>query len=128
MDISRRIARILGPVAIALAVTEWANMDIFAAQTAPVVYLNGTVLFACGVAILQAHARWRADWTALVTLTGWLITIAGLWRMAMPGATQAADGPATNVMFVIIALAGAVMTWGGYRPAASRASSSSIKD
>lgn len=121
MDASRRIARIVGPMALAIAGTEWANMDIFAAQTAPLVYLNGTILFAAGVAILQAHASWRRDWTMLVTLAGWLVAIAGLWRMAFPTANQAAEGPATNVVFVLLAAAGAVLSWRGYRTGGSRA-------
>ena len=114
-DAARRIARILGPTALAVSATESANMDIFAAQTAPVVYLNGTLLFVAGVAILQAHARWRADWTLLVTLSGWMLAAAGLWRMATPGVPQAAGGPATTAVFVLLAAAGALLTWRGYR-------------
>ncbi len=34
-------------------------MHIFVAQTAPVVYLNGTLLLVGGVAIVQALNRWR---------------------------------------------------------------------
>lgn len=59
---SRTIARIVGPSVVVLAATEAFNMAIFAAQTAPVVYLNGTLLFVAGVAIVQAHNRWRWGW------------------------------------------------------------------
>jgi hypothetical protein len=46
-------------------------MHIFAAQTAPIVYLNGTLLFVGGLAIVQSHNRWSWGWPLLVTLTGW---------------------------------------------------------
>lgn len=113
---ARTIARILGPAALAISVTEWANMDAFATQTPPVVYLNGSILFIAGVAILQAHGRWRRDWSALVTAAGWLLAAAGLYRMVAPTAPQAAAGPATNVVFVLLALAGIVLSVQGYRP------------
>jgi hypothetical protein len=45
---SRQIARIVGPTLIALGISEALN-------PAPVVYLNGTLLFVAGLAIVQAH-------------------------------------------------------------------------
>jgi hypothetical protein len=114
-DAARRVARILGPTAVAVSLTEAANMGIFAAQSAPVVYLNGTLLFIAGVAILQAHARWRRDWTVLVTLAGWMLAAAGLFRMAFPEAPQASEGAALTATFVGLAAAGAVLSWFGYR-------------
>lgn len=116
---ARTIARIAGPSLIALAATEWLNMDIFAQQTAPVVYLNGTLLLVGGVAILQAHSRWNRGWPVMVTLTGWLILALGLYRMIAPEAPQAQDDPATDLVFVALAVLGAVLSikgYGGRRP------------
>jgi hypothetical protein len=45
---SRQIARIVGPALIALGITEAINIDIFTGNAAPVVYLNGTLLFVAG--------------------------------------------------------------------------------
>ncbi|WP_374575485.1 hypothetical protein [Phenylobacterium sp.] len=115
MDLQRRIARILGPVIVAVALSEAANMDIFAEQTAPVVYLNGAVLFTAGVAILQAHAAWRRDWTVLITLAGWVLAAAGLYRLIWPRAVQATEGPATTAALLLLAAAGAYLCWRGYR-------------
>jgi hypothetical protein len=113
---SRRIARIAGPTAIALAVTESANMHIFAAQTAPVVYLNGTLLFVAGVAMVQAHNRWSRGWPLLVTLFGWGVLALGLARMMAPEAAQAGDGPATRAIFVALLALGGLLSFLGYRP------------
>lgn len=113
---SRTIARIAGPALVALAVTERMNMAIFADQSAPVVYLNGTLLFVAGVAMLQAHWRWRRDASALVTLTAWLVVGAGLFRMIAPEATQPGEGLLTDLVFLGLALLGAALTVAGYRP------------
>ena len=112
---SRTIARILGPVCLVLAPTEWWNLEVFAAQTAPVVYLNGTLLLAAGVAILQAHSGWRRDWTVLVTLAGWGLALAGLARMIAPAAPQVAPGPVADGVLLLILAAGAVLTFRGYQ-------------
>lgn len=115
-DASRIIARIVGPSLIALAGTEAINMQIYAAQIAPVVYLNGTLTFVAGIAILQAHPIWKLDWRLLVTLSGLLLTAVGLFRMIWPEAHQASEGPAINAVFALLILAGAILTFQGYRP------------
>lgn len=114
---ARRIARIAGPSMVVLAVTEWANMSIFTAQTPPVVYLNGTLLFIGGVAMVQAHNRWRPGWPLLVTATGWGVLLLGLFRMIAPSGPQAAEGPVTDLIFVALLALGALLTWRGYRRA-----------
>ena len=41
---SKRIAGLVGPTIVVLAISEALNFHIFADQIAPVVYLNGTIL------------------------------------------------------------------------------------
>lgn len=113
--VSRTIARIAGPAAIALAATESRNMHIFAAQTAPVVYLNGTLLLVGGLAIVQSHNRWRWGWPLAVTLTGWAALTVGLFRMIAPEAAQAHEGPLTNAIFSGLLAMGLLLTFQGYR-------------
>ncbi|MFN3522050.1 MAG: hypothetical protein ACK4YQ_07355 [Phenylobacterium sp.] len=114
MSASRTIARILGPSAVAVAATEWMNMDIFAAQTAPVVYLNGTLLFVGGLAIVQAHNRWAWGWPLLVTLAGWALAVAGLARMIAPGAAQVEAGFLADLVFAVLFAAGLWLSYEGY--------------
>ena len=114
---SRTIARILGPACVALAATESLNMHIFIGQTPPVVYLNGTLLFVAGLAIVQSHNRWAWGWPLLVTLTGWAAVALGLWRMIAPEAPQADEGAVTNLIFVALAVLGGVLSFHGYRTA-----------
>jgi O-methyltransferase len=95
MPRSQQIARIVGPTLIAVGVTEAINIDSFAGSAAPVVYLNGMVLFVAGLTIVQAHNRWVREWSVLVTLTGWVLFLGGLCRMFAPAAPQMSKGVAT---------------------------------
>lgn len=115
MDVSWRIARIAGPVLVVLAPTEALNLPAFAGNPAPVVYLNGTLLLAGGVTILQAHASWAPDWRSLITLLGWALVVGGLYRMVLPAGPQAVESPASLALLAVLFLIGLVLSWQGYR-------------
>ena len=70
---SRRIAGLLGPTMIVMIVSEFPLVQprLYDMQIPPVVYLSGVLMFVAGLAIVRAHNRWGADWTVLVTLSGW---------------------------------------------------------
>jgi hypothetical protein len=116
MTISRQIARIVGPAMIALGISELLNIGIFANVTAPVVYLNGTLLLVAGLAVVQAHNLWTPRWPILITLTGWMLLLGGLYRMFFPDAPQMSPGLATNAFFVAIAAIGALLSYKAYSP------------
>ena len=88
MTNSKRLAGLLGPVLIALSVTEALNLPRLMAALGPdsihAVYLNGTLLFVAGLAIVRVHNYWTSSWPVLVTLTGWLSMLIGLIRMFAP--------------------------------------------
>lgn len=58
MTDSRRLAGLLGPTLIALCVTEWMNIGVFTdamdPSFGPHVYLDGTVFFVAGLAMVRA--------------------------------------------------------------------------
>lgn len=113
---SRQLAGLIGPTMVALGVTEAINMDVFANQIAPVVYLNGAVLFVAGLAIVRAHNLWTWRWPVVMTLTGWVASIGGLWRMAAPDAPQAADNVFTYLVLATVAAIGALLSVKAYGP------------
>ena len=88
MTDSKRIAGLLGPVLIAVSVTEALNLRLLTREIGPhlvhVVYLNGTLLFVAGLSIVRAHNYWTSTWPVLITLTGWFTTLFGLVRMFAP--------------------------------------------
>ncbi len=120
MPRSRQIARIVGPTLIALGISEAINLDALAGNAAPVVYLNGTLLFVAGLAIVQAHNRWGKDWRILVTLAGWILLFGGLYRMIAPQAPQVSKGFAADAIFTVLIAVGAFLTFNAYRPERSR--------
>lgn len=105
---SMRIAGLLGPTLIALTVTEWLNLGVFIEAIGPSfgphVYLNGTLLFIAGLAIVRAHNRWVRAWPVLITVTGWFAMLAGLGRMAAPMSAQRAGQSAAIVYGSLIVL------------------------
>jgi uncharacterized membrane protein HdeD (DUF308 family) len=88
MTNSQRIAGLLGPILIALSVSEALNLRLLTEQIGPnlvhVIYLNGTLLFVAGLSIVRAHNYWTRRWPVLVTLTGWISMLFGLIRMFAP--------------------------------------------
>lgn len=121
MTDSKRLAGLIGPALMALSVTEAVNIDVFANQMAPVIYLNGAILFVTGLAIVRAHNLWTWGWPVLVTLTGWAALLGGFLRMAAPNAPQAADSFFTYAVLAVIAAIGAVLSVIAYGPKARAA-------
>lgn len=113
---SRDLAALIGPAMIALGATEALNLDMFAGQIAPVVYLDGTILFVAGLALVRVHNFWAWKWPILITLTGWVLVFGGLYRMIAPAAPQAPQSVASYVMFAALALLGAFLSYKGYGP------------
>jgi len=115
MTPSRRIAGLLGPTLIALAASEALNLRVMAENPASVglVYLNGTLLFVAGVAIVQVHNRWTPGWPVLVTVMGWFAVFAGLLRMTAPQSATSGAAWVYGLLIVLPAI-GIVLTFAGY--------------
>jgi len=124
--ISLFLARLLGPIFIAIAVGVLVNGAVFRAiaeeslRSRALIYLTGLFAIAAGVAILLNHNVWVADWRVLITLFGWLAAIGGAQRIIWPQWTEAAirwflDHPTSlTVAGIIWLLIGAVLCFFGY--------------
>ena len=115
MTDSRQIAGLLGPTMMALAITEALNLRLMASTPPPVVvvYLNGTLLFVAGVAIVRAHNRWQGGWPVLVTMIGWFAILGGLIRMFAPAAAES-GGPWVYGLLIIALAVGILLTFKAY--------------
>ncbi len=83
---SRELAALIGPTLVALGATEALNIHMFETeQIAPVVYLNGAILFVAGLALVRAHNVWTFSWSTLITLTGWVVLLGGLTCLPKTG-------------------------------------------
>ena len=81
---SKNLAGLIGPALIAVTISETINAHIWAANIAPVIHLNGALLFIAGLAIVRAHNHWVRGWPVVVTLVGWVVLCLGLLRMFTP--------------------------------------------
>jgi uncharacterized membrane protein YhaH (DUF805 family) len=117
MTNSKSIAGLIGPTVVAIALSEWINLRILWANTSPsVIYLNGSLLFVAGLAIVRAHNRWTGNWPVLVTLIGWFLMLGGLVRMFAPVFAQREAENATGVYALLIVLlaVGVFLTFKAY--------------
>ncbi len=123
---SLTIARLAGPVLATVGIGMLVNGDVYrelAGQflTAyPFVYFSGVLALVAGLAILNAHPGWTADWRSTITALGWVFTGIGMFRIISPqfpafvaGALVAHNGFFFGAGIVLLALGGFV-TFKGY--------------
>jgi hypothetical protein len=104
MPNSKRIAGLVGPVIVAMLVSEFPLVQphLYDAQIPPVVYLSGVLMFVGGLAIVRAHNHWARDWTVLITLSGWLGVILGLFWMFAAGQYQRGSANTSATVFMVL--------------------------
>jgi hypothetical protein len=124
------IARLIGPVFVVTGLGMLVNAKFYAAAVAegaasPVlIAISAIATLLGGVAILNAHRAWTADWRVLVTIIGWVFVIAGLLRLILPKFVESAapavySGPAAEIVAgAIILVVGAILSFAGYRATA----------
>jgi hypothetical protein len=83
-------------------------------------YLSGLLSLLAGLAIINLHNTWRADWRIIVTVLGWLMTIGGVIRIVAPqvaiaiGSTIYSGRASTVVAALIVGTLGAFLSFKGY--------------
>ena len=121
------IARLVGPLFAALGLGLLLNATFYAAAVgdgahSPVlIAMAGMATLVAGLAILNAHRAWTADWRVLVTVIGWIFIIAGLIRLILPTLAETLalavySGPAAlMVAGVVVLIIGGILSFEGYR-------------
>ena len=102
MTNSKQMAGLIGPTAIAVTISETLNVNIWASNTAAGVYMNGSLLFVAGLAIVRSHNYWVRGWPVIVTLVGWFIILLGLFRMFAP--EMQLEGAKKTTMVVVLTM------------------------
>jgi uncharacterized membrane protein HdeD (DUF308 family) len=89
---------------VAMLVSEFPLVQphLYDTQIPPVVYLSGVLMFVAGLAIVRAHIHWARDWTVLVTLTGWVSLLLGLFRMFAASFYKQASANASPKLFIVL--------------------------
>jgi hypothetical protein len=90
MDRSIFLARLIGPTFVAIALGMLINLGLYesmiaeAPRTGILLYLAGLLSLLAGLAIVNLHNTWCADWRVIITVLGWLMTIGGIIRIVEP--------------------------------------------
>lgn len=124
MQTSHLIARIAGPVMTVIGIGALINGAAYneisrqLLGNSALVALSGILGLTAGLAILNAHPRWTADWRSLVTALGWLLTVMGVFRIFAPDLVRfvgATSNPRFVTVLAILFLGvGSVLTFKGY--------------
>jgi hypothetical protein len=126
MDPALTIARLIGPILAVIGIGMLANGAIYREMAGqflhlyPLIYLTGVLALLAGLAILHRYHRWTADWRSLITAIGWILSMAGTFRIPAPqfvtyvgGAILAGGGFFIGAGIVLLALGGFI-TFKGY--------------
>ena len=126
MDRSLFLARLMGPTFAAIALGMLINLGMYESMIAEALhpgilfYLSGLLSLLAGLAIINLHNTWRADWRVIVTVLGWLMTIGGVIRIVAPqvaiaiGSTIYSGRASTVVAALIVGTLGAFLSFKGY--------------
>jgi hypothetical protein len=126
MQRSVYLARLIGPVLVAIGVGMLANGPLFLVMANEglhsyvLIYLSGVLTLTAGIALVLAHNEWVGDWRLIITLLGWLGIIGGTLRIVWPQEVveigMAVITHAGTLMFAGIAVLaiGAVLSYFGY--------------
>ena len=122
---SKQVGALVGPTLIAILVSEFPLVQphLYDAQTPPVIYLSGVLLFVAGLAVVRVHNAWARNWTVLITLCGWFSLVLGLVRMFAASAYQQAAQSASSTTFMLLEacllVIALVITFKAYRSSSS---------
>lgn len=126
MNTSRFIARLVGPLFLVMGLGMVIEGDLVRAlsqeflSNISLIYLAGMLTLVAGLAIINTHNVWEANWRVIVTILGWLAVIGGVIRLLFPEKVQAlgvgmlSHPHAMIISGAIILVVGAILCWTGY--------------
>lgn len=90
MQRSIYLAKLIGPVSVAIGVGMLLNAPIFRIlaeqflSSYALIFIAGLLTLTTGIALVLAHNVWVGDWRLIITLIGWLSVIGGTFRIVAP--------------------------------------------
>jgi hypothetical protein len=127
MASSRYLAKLIGPVFLAIGIGMLLNAPLYRAMgeqflgSYALIYLSGLLALPVGIAIVLAHNVWTADWRVIVTIFGWLAIIGGVVRIVFPqfvvsiGTAMFSSSALPFVAGIAMVVLGGLLAYFGYR-------------
>jgi hypothetical protein len=131
MQRSIYLAKLIGPVSVAIGVGMLLNAPIFRIlaeqflSSYALIFLAGLLTLTVGIALVLAHNVWVGDWRLIITLIGWLSVIGGTFRIVAPnlvvriGDAVIRHGEAFLVAGFAMLVLGGVLSYFGYADTAT---------
>ena len=126
MQTSYFLAKMIGPLFLVMGIGMLLNGDGYRAmaeeflKSRALIYIAGLLALLPGLAIVNLHNVWSADWRVIITIFGWLGLVGGVFRLLLPQqvtrigtAMLASQGYLTGAAVAVIAL-GAILSFYGY--------------
>ena len=124
MTASRYIARLMGPVLLAIGIgmvvgllTEGDGYPALMKElvgSRALIFLAALLTLVTGLAIVNVHNLWVPDWRLLVTVLGWLFIIRGVFGLVFPTLVQRLAEDVIAGKFGIIAGAAVTLVLGAF--------------
>jgi hypothetical protein len=120
-------ARLIGPLFVAIGLGILINAPFYvgavveAVHSPTLVYLSGVATLLAGLAVVNTHRAWTADWRVIVTILGWIFVIAGILRIVLPElvtklATTVFSGTtALSITGAVVLVIGGFLSFKGYQ-------------
>ena len=124
---SRQLARLIGPTLSVMTLSEMINISIWEGNIPSVIFLDGVLLFVAGISIIRVHNFRECSWTILITLTGWLTLLLGLFRMFFPTAKRGNESFSMYLLLTVLFVIGLFLAFKGYYPIKTSTDNSRIK-
>jgi len=124
------LAKLIGPLLAAIGVAMIFNADTLRAmaqeflKSYALIYLSGLLALTAGLAIVNTHNRWIADWRVAITIIGWLAVIGGIIRIVFPRTVEMVGGSMVTTVSnswivgegIVLLAVGAWLSYAGYAP------------
>jgi hypothetical protein len=126
METSRFLARLVGPFLVVMGLGLLVNGDVYQTmagqflQSLALIYVSGLLAFVAGLAIVNTHNVWAADWRVIITILGWLGMLGGVMRIVFP---QVVEQVGTNMLahrgyiigaWIVLLVLGLWLSYAGY--------------
>lgn len=108
------LAKLIGPVALLMGLVVLLDpvrvrtMAREALQGEAFIFLSGIITLPIGLALVNTHNVWTADWRLVITLFGWLAVAGGVARLAFAGQVKTI-GAAMVDSKMVLAVPGALL-------------------
>jgi hypothetical protein len=126
LQTSEFLARLIGPIFLVMGIGMLIDARGYRAtamrflESRALILIAGVLTLLAGLAIVNAHNVWAADWRAIITMIGWLAVVVGVFRILFPqkvtrigNAMVASQNYLVGAAIVFIAL-GAILSFFGY--------------